>query len=73
MARQPVKPMTIIGQLSVGVTAEIQQAIEVISAFRSQTPSQYGRMAILNQLVNDGVIQHPAQRLATAATAAKTA
>jgi hypothetical protein len=64
-----VKDMTIIGQLSVGVTAEMQAAIEVVTAFHSVTPSQYGRRAILAQLVNDGLIQHPAQRLAAVAAA----
>jgi hypothetical protein len=61
-----VKDMTIITQLSVGITAEMQRAIEVVSGFNATTPSQYGRRAILNQLVLDGLIQHPAHKLAAA-------
>jgi hypothetical protein len=62
----PKVNISIIGQLSVGVTAEMQAAIEAITAVHSMTPSQYGRRAILSQLVADGMIQHPAQRLAAA-------
>jgi hypothetical protein len=63
--------MTIIGMLSVGVTAEMQAAIEAITAAHSMTPSQYGRRALISQLVADGMIQHPSQRLAAASNAAK--
>jgi hypothetical protein len=59
-----VKDISITSQLSVGLTKEMETAIAVITAFNAVTPSQYGRRAILNQLVNDGLIQHPAQRLA---------
>jgi hypothetical protein len=61
-----VKNMTIITQLSVGLTAEMEQAIAAITAAHSMTPSQYGRRAIISQLVADGMIQHPAQKLAAA-------
>jgi hypothetical protein len=64
-----VKDMTIIGQLSVGVTAEMQRAIEVVTAAYSTTPSQYARRALISQLVADGMIRHPAEKLVAAANA----
>jgi hypothetical protein len=66
---KPVKDMTIIGQLSVGLTAEMRAAIEVVTAAYSTTPSQYARRALISQLVADGMIRHPAERLAAANSA----
>jgi hypothetical protein len=59
-----VKGLTITSQLSVGLTPEMERAIEAITAVHSMTPSQYGRRALISQLVADGMITHPAQRLA---------
>jgi hypothetical protein len=66
-----VKGLTITSQLSVGLTPELEEAVAVVTGFHSVTPSQYGRRAITNQLVTDGVIPSAAQRLA-AANAAKS-
>ena len=66
-----VKDINIIGQLSVGVTAEMQAAIEAITSAHCMTPSQYGRRALISQLVADGMIKHPSQRAAAASNAAK--
>jgi hypothetical protein len=39
------------------------------TAAYSTTPSQYVRRALISQLVADGMIQHPAQKLVAAAAA----
>jgi hypothetical protein len=59
----PRIPISIIGQLSVGLTAEMHDAIEAITTVHSMTPSQYARRALISQLVADGMIAHPAQKL----------
>ena len=59
-----VKNMSIVSQLSVGLTHEMEQAIAAITTAHSMTPSQYGRRALISQLVADGMLQHPSVRLA---------
>jgi hypothetical protein len=68
---RPKKEIKITDQLTVGLVAEEAEAVKVISTFACISPSQYGRRAIQRQLIEDRMIEHPAQRLA-AANAAKS-
>ena len=49
-------------ELAVGVTEEIKSALVIATEFQGTTPSQYGRQAILEKLVREGYLQHPAMR-----------
>jgi hypothetical protein len=46
--------------LSVGVTHDIKNALELAAEFTGSTCSQLGRQAILQFLVREGFLQHPA-------------
>jgi len=54
-------------ELSVGLTGEMLQALAIATEFQGMKPSQYGRQAILERLVREGFLQHPAQKLVNAA------
>lgn len=49
-------------ELSVGLTGEMLQALVVATEFQGMKPSQYGRQAILEKLINQGFLQHPMAR-----------
>jgi hypothetical protein len=49
-------------EMSVGLTPEIQQALLVATEFQGMKPSQYGRQAILEKLVQQGFLKHPMHR-----------
>jgi hypothetical protein len=46
-------------EMSVGLTPEIQEALQVAVEFQGMKPSQYGRQAILERLVREGFMKHP--------------
>lgn len=46
-------------EMSVGLTDEIQSALQVAVEFQGMKPSQYGRLAILEKLVAQGFLKHP--------------
>jgi hypothetical protein len=54
------KPAKIKLLLTVGVTNEIKNALEMAAEFTGSTCSQLGRQAILQFLVREGFMQHPA-------------
>lgn len=60
----------ILSELSVGLTDEISAALKLASEFAGIKPSQFGRQAILEKLVREGYLQHPAARLVNKAPAA---
>jgi hypothetical protein len=45
--------------LSVGVTAEIQEALETAVAFSGIKSSQYCRIALVEKLVREQFLKHP--------------
>jgi hypothetical protein len=49
----------ILTEMSVGLTAEIEAALEVAADFSGLKPSQFGRQAIIEKIVRDGFIKHP--------------
>ena len=49
----------ILSEMSVGLTPEIEAALEIASDFSGLKPSQFGRQAIIEKLVRDGFIKHP--------------
>jgi hypothetical protein len=57
-------------EMSVSLTPEISQALEIATEFSGMKPSQYARQAVLKRLVSQGFLEHPMKRLA-AANAAK--
>ena len=52
-------------EMSVGLTPEIEEAIKIATDFAGIKPSQYGRQAILEKLVREGYLRHPAMRYET--------
>jgi hypothetical protein len=46
-------------EMSVGLTPEIEAALNVAVEFQGMKPSQYGRQAILEKLVAQGFLKHP--------------
>ncbi len=44
----------------IGLTDAIEAALTVVEDFSGLKPSQYCRQAILEKLVRDGFMQHPA-------------
>jgi hypothetical protein len=46
-------------EMSVGLTPEIEAALNVATEFEGIKASQFGRMAILERLVARGYMQHP--------------
>ena len=46
-------------EMSVGLTPEIESALQVATEFQGMKPSQYGRQAILEKLVREGFLKHP--------------
>ena len=52
-------------EMSVGLTPEIQSALQIATEFQGMKPSQYGRQAILEKLVREGYLRHPAMRYET--------
>jgi hypothetical protein len=49
-------------EMSVGLTPEIEEALQIATEFQGMKPSQYGRQAILEKLVREGYLRHPAMR-----------
>jgi translation initiation factor 6 (eIF-6) len=45
--------------LSVGVTAEIKEALEIAVAFSGIKASQYARIGLVEKLVREGFLVHP--------------
>jgi hypothetical protein len=52
-------------EMSVGLTSEIESALQIATEFQGMKPSQYGRQAILEKLVREGYLRHPAMRYET--------
>lgn len=46
-------------EISVGLSKEIEAALNVATAFEGIKASQFGRMAILERLVARGYLKHP--------------
>jgi hypothetical protein len=44
----------------IGLTEQIEAALTMVEDFSGLKPSQYCRQAILERLVKDGFMQHPA-------------
>ena len=55
----PAKPAIINLLLSVGITEQIKLELEQASEFFGMTPSQFGRQAIIEKLVREGIRQPP--------------
>jgi hypothetical protein len=49
----------ILSDLSVGVTPEIQEALETAVAFSGIKASQYARIALVEKLVREQFLKHP--------------
>jgi hypothetical protein len=49
----------ILSDLSVGVTAEIAEALQTAVAFSGIKASQYCRIALVEKLVREQFLQHP--------------
>ena len=49
----------ILSEMSVGLTPEIEAALEIAADFSGLKPSQFGRQAIIEKLVREGFIKHP--------------
>jgi hypothetical protein len=49
----------ILSDLSVGVTAEIAEALETAVAFSGIKASQYARIALVEKLVREQFLKHP--------------
>ena len=49
-------------EMSVGLTPEIKEALQIATEFQGMKPSQYGRQAILEKLVQQGFLKHPMHR-----------
>jgi hypothetical protein len=47
-------------EMSVGITPLIKDALETAAEFQGLKASQYGRHAILEKLVREGYLKHPA-------------
>jgi hypothetical protein len=52
----------VIKEMSVGLTEQIESALQVATEFQGMKPSQYGRQAILEKLVREGYLRHPAMQ-----------
>lgn len=59
-------------EMSVSLTPEISQALEIATQFQGMKPSQYARQAVLERLVSQGFIEHPMKKLVANANAAAT-
>jgi hypothetical protein len=46
-------------EMSVGLTPEIEAALQVAVEFVGMKPSQFARQAILEKLVREGFMRHP--------------
>ena len=57
------RPARIKKEAVIGIDDEIAGALELATAFFQTTVSQYGRAKIIEGLVRDGFIQHPATTL----------
>ena len=49
----------ILSEISVGITPEIQQALETAVAFSGIKSSQYARIALVEKLVREQFMPHP--------------
>ena len=49
----------VLKEMSVGLTPEIEAALNVAVEFEGIKPSQFGRLAILERLVQRGYMEHP--------------
>jgi len=58
-------------ELSVGLTAEIWAGLQAATEIEGSKPSQFGRRAIMEKLVREGYLQHPAQKYVNAANGTK--
>ena len=50
-------------EMTIGISDEIKAALQVAIQFVGTTGSQFARQAILEKLVRDGFMRHPAQAL----------
>jgi hypothetical protein len=57
------RPPRISKEAVIGIDGEIADALELATAFFQTTVSQYGRAKIIEGLVRDGFIVHPATTL----------
>jgi len=60
-------------EMSVGLTPQMREALEIATTFQGSNPSQYTRQAVVERLVREGFLEHPGQKYATAANATATA
>jgi hypothetical protein len=49
----------ILTEVSVGLTPEIQAALETAAAFSGITASAYGRIALIEKLTREQFLEHP--------------
>jgi hypothetical protein len=49
----------ILSEMSVGLTPEIEAALEIAADFSGLRPSQFARQSIIEKLVRDGYLKHP--------------
>jgi len=49
----------ILSELSVGITPEIEKALDIAVEFSGMKASQIGRQALLEKLVREGYLRHP--------------
>jgi hypothetical protein len=55
----PAKPVRINLLLSVGITEQIKRELELASEYFGLTPSQFGRQAIIEKLMREGIRRPP--------------
>ena len=56
-------------ELMVGLTEEQHQALSIAVDLLGFKPSQYGRQAIVERLIRDGILQNPLAKYQAAANA----
>ena len=49
----------ILTEMSVGLTPEIDAALEIAADFSGLRPSQFARQAVIEKLVREGYLKHP--------------
>jgi hypothetical protein len=56
----------VIHEVMVGITPEMKTALEMATEFSGMKASTYARQALLERLVRDQMMTHPAQKYAAA-------
>jgi hypothetical protein len=54
-----MRARVILTDMTVGLTQEIQAALEVAADFSGLRPAQFARQAVIEKLVREGYLRHP--------------